>query len=206
MPSKVDIANDAFRLLGASRITSFTSGKKNANVVSDIYDDIRQEMLQFPWNFATSRQKLAQLATAPVSEFDHAYALPSDWIYTTSVSNNDAGVGTLFYKEEYQDGKNVLLSSADDVYLRYTFDLEDPNLMSPKFRKAFAATLAQNMAIAITNSNAVEEQMEKRAAKLLRIAKSSDAIQTSPERRPVGSWVKSRNGSNRRYGDFNWGS
>lgn len=204
MPSKVDIANNAFRLLGASRITAFDDGTKNANSVSEIYDDVHQELLQFPWNFAATRVKLAQLATAPAFGYDHAYALPADWIFTISVSNNDAGIGTILYKEEYQDGQNVLLSSSDDVYLRYTFNLEDTNRMSAKFRKALSTALAQGMAIDITNSNTVEDQMDKRASKALSRAKSSDGIQSFPERRPLGSWRNSRSGRYRSTDNFNW--
>lgn len=194
MPSKVDLANDAFRLLGASRITAFDDGTKNANVITDIYDDTRQELLQFPWNFANKRLKLAQLTVVPVFGFDHAYALPADWIYTVSVHNNDRGAGTILFKEEFQDDQNVLVSDADDVYIRFTFNLEDPNRMSAKFRKALIAALARDMCIAITNSNTLEEKLETRATKFLTRARSSDGIQSFPERRPRGSWVNSRNG------------
>lgn len=194
MPSKVDIANDALRIIGATRITSFSDGTKNANVLVDIYDDTRQELLQFPWNFSTSRVKLAQLTAVPAFGFDHAYALPSDWVYTVSVHNNDRGIGTIFYREENLDDQNVLVSDADNVYLRYTFNLEDPNRMSAKFRKALIAALARDMAIAITNSNTLEEKMEVRAKKFLNKAKSSDGIQSFPELRPRGSWANNRNG------------
>ncbi len=97
-----------------------------------------------------------------------------------------------------------MLSHVQDLYLRYIFDLEDPNKMSSKFRKAFSATLAQNMAIALTNSNTVEDQMEQRAEKLLSKAKSSDGIQSSPERRPVGSWLTSRGGGYRNNTSFDF--
>ncbi len=204
MPSKVGLANDALRLLGAKRITAFDAGTKNANIVNDIYDDVRQEMLQFPWNFATARAKLAQLTSTPAFGFDHAYALPSDWIYTISAHNNDRGSGTILFKEELLDSQNVLMSDADDVYIRYTMDLEDPNLMSAKFRRAFVTTLARDMCIAITNSNTLQDQLMKSAKKLLLAARSSDGIQSSPERRPRGSWVNSRGGRRPNGNDMNF--
>tara|TARA_R110000772_G_scaffold251027_3_gene365905 strand:- start:2559 stop:3182 length:624 start_codon:yes stop_codon:yes gene_type:complete len=201
MPSKVDLANESLRLLGATRITAFDNGTKNANVVTDLYDETRLELLQFPWNFAGSRVKLAQLLAAPAFGFDHAYALPADWVYTVSAHNNDAGSGTILYREELQDDQNVLVSNADDIYLRYVFNLEDPNRMSAKFRKALVATLARDMCIAITNSNTLEEKLEDRAKKALRKAKSSDGIQSFPEQRPTGSWRNSRNGGGRTNGN-----
>jgi hypothetical protein len=96
MPSKVDIANRALRLIGGERITSFTQGTPNANKVTDLYDELVDDLLRYPWNFATKRVKLAQSSTAPTFEFDHAYTLPSDWIYTVSVHGNDIGRATIF--------------------------------------------------------------------------------------------------------------
>ena len=55
MPSETDIANVALRLVGGTRITSFTQATPNANAVNDIYTEIRDNMMEFPCNFATHR-------------------------------------------------------------------------------------------------------------------------------------------------------
>ena len=90
MPSETDIANVALRLVGGTRITSLTQATPNANAVNDIYSQIRDDMLEYPWNFATQRVELAQVSTTPAFGFDFAYALPADWAYTISVHDNDA--------------------------------------------------------------------------------------------------------------------
>ena len=98
MPAVTDIVNKSLRMIGATRITSLTDGSTNANAANDIYTEVRDELLRsHPWNFATKRAKLAQSATTPTFEFDYAYPLPSDWIRTVSVHDNDPRYGTLFY-------------------------------------------------------------------------------------------------------------
>ena len=115
MPSNTDIANVTMRLLKANRITSLTDGSNNANAANDVFDEVRDNLLRaHNWKFALKWVKLAQSNTSPVFEFDNAYVLPADWIRTVSVHDNDAGVGTVLYKEGEIDGQGVLLTSADD--------------------------------------------------------------------------------------------
>jgi len=195
MSSDTDIANRAMRLLKANRITSLTDGSNNANAANDVFTEVRDDLLRgHNWNFATKRQKLAQKTNVPVSEFDNAYALPSDWLRTVSVHDNDAGAGTVLWREEEQDDVGVILSSADELWMRYVYRVTDPNRMAADFRAAFAFELALAMPGVSNLSAAREDELEKRATRRLRRAKHSDAVGSVPERRPVGSWVSSRGG------------
>ena len=194
MPSETDIANVALRLVGGTRITSFTQATPNANAVNDIYSEIRDNMLEFPWNFATQRVELAQLTTTPSFGYDYAYALPSDWLYTISVHDNDGGYGTIDYREEQVASQKVISTDHSSVYLVYVKREIDPNLMPASFRMALASTLARNLAITLANSNVLEDQLASRAEKDLAKAKSIDAMGSFPEPRPRGTWASSRNG------------
>jgi hypothetical protein len=194
MPSETDVANVALRLVGGTRITSFTQATPNANAINDIYSEIRDTLLEFPWNFATQRVELAKLTATPSFKFDYAYALPSDWIYTISVHDNDGGVGTIDYREEQLSGQKVFTTDSDSMYLTYVKRETNPNLMPPSFRIALASALARNLAITIANSNVLEDQLAARAEKDLSKAKSIDAMGSFPEPRPRGSWATSRNG------------
>jgi hypothetical protein len=151
-------------------------------------------MLEFPWNFATKRVKLAQSATDPTFGYDNAFALPSDWMFTISAHDNDEGVGTIDYREEQVGGQKVIVTNYSDVYLIYTYKETDPNIMTPAFRIALASALARDLAITIANSNVLEDQLSKRATKDLMKAKSLDGMGSFPEQRPRGSWANSRNG------------
>ena len=183
------------RLLKANRITSLTDGSNNANAANDVFTEVRDNLLRsHNWNFGQKWAKLAQLSTTPVFEFDNAYALPSDWIRTVSVHDNDAGISTLIYREGEVDGQGVILHSADELWMRYIYRVTDPNRMAADFRMAFSYALALAIPGVSNLSAAREERLEKRATTRLRRAKHSDAMGSAPERRPVGSWVTSRGG------------
>ena len=200
MPSETDIVNRSLRLIKAQRITSLTDGQTNSNIANDVYVQVRDELLRgHSWNFAMLRAKLARSNTTPAFEFDHGYVLPSDWGRTVSVHDNDAGAGTIRFKEEQLADQNVLMASVEDCYLRYVGKLTDPNLMPEDFHAAQAYALAVAMPGISNISVARWEFLEKQATRRLSRAKSSDAMGSSPERRPRGSWANSRGGWRSRW-------
>jgi hypothetical protein len=194
MPSETDIANMALRLVGGTRITSLTQGVPNANAVQDLYEETRDHLLEFPWNFATKRVQLAQSASSPAFGYDNAFTLPSDWLFTISVHDNDGGVGEIDYRHEQIGSQNVISTDCTSVYIVYTYKETDPNLMTAAFRRALSSALARDLAITVANSNILEDQLSKRATKDLAHAKSLDAMGSFPEPRPRGNWANSRNG------------
>lgn len=195
MTSSTDIVNYALRALGANRITSLTDGTPNANAANDIYEMTRDHVLrQHPWNFATMRAPLAELDDGPSFGFDHQHALPSDWIRTISVHDNDAGLGTIEFKEEVYENQKVIVSDSDTVYLRYVGRVTDPNLYPPDFVVALAVALAERLAVAIPNSVSLKDTLRKDVESLILGARSADALGQSPEKRPAGSWVAARFG------------
>lgn len=195
MPGETDVVNLGLRLIGANPIISLDDGSQSANAADDIYADLRDNLLRsHNWNFATKRVKLAQITTAPIFEFDHGYALPADWLRTISVHDNDAGHGTILYRIELIGSQRAIVTSSDDVYLRYVAQITDPNLMAADFRMALSISLARDLAIPLASSNTLQQIYEKRAEKKIAQARSSDAIGGFPELRPRGSWASSRGG------------
>ena len=201
MPGETDILNLALRRIGAAPIVSLTDGTTSANAADDIYTEVRDDLLRMhPWNFATKRQKLAQSATTPIFEFDFAYPLPSDWLRTISVHDNDAGFGTVLYRMEQINNQNAIVASSSEIWLRYVARITDPNLMVPDFRNALEFSLARDLAIALSSSNKLQDQMFKLANRAIARARSADGMGSFPELRPRGSWASSRGG--RRRNDF----
>lgn len=201
MPGETDVINVGLRKIGATPIILLTDGSASANAADDIYTEVRDDLLRsHPWNFATKRVKLAQLTTAPVFEFDHAYALPSDWLRTISVHDNDAGHGTMLYRMEHVGSQRTIVTSSDDVYLRYVYQVTDPNLMVADFRHALEDAIASALAVPLASSNSMEEKYAIRSSRKLNQAKSVDAMGGFPELRPRGSWASSRYG--RRHDSF----
>jgi len=191
--STTGIANRALRLLKARRITSIDDGSKNANVVSDVFDSVRDDLLRsHTWRFALRLVELGRLATAPAFKWDYAYALPSDWIRTFRVSDNDAGTGGIAYEEGEAENTGAILTSAQNVYLMYVYRVTDPNRMPPDFQTALAYALAVDMP-GISNVSAAEWQLlERRASRKLIRAKSASSLGSPPSPRPTGTWSASR--------------
>ena len=196
MTSDIDVVNVALRRVGASRIVAFTDDDASAHVADDLYSVVLDDLLrQHAWNFATKRAKLAQLSEVPTFEFDHGYTIPADWIRTVSVHPNSAGAGTIMlYREEQLSDKRVILTSADDVYLRYIARVTDPNLWPPDFRNAMSMILARDFSIPLGSSNTMHADFDRLSRSAMARARSSDAMGSSPERRPRGSWVTRRGG------------
>ena len=195
MASDVDIVNFALRILGANRITSLTDGSKNANVANDIYSIVRDECLRkATWGFATARSELARLSDEPAFGFDYQYALPSDWIRTVSVHDNDAALGTVVYQEETYSGQRVLLCSSENVYMRYIQRVTDPTVFTADFITVLSVELAKRMAVSIPNSNTIKADLEDEVRRILLAAKSADSSGSTPEIRPQGSWITARYG------------
>jgi len=191
-----DVVNAALRLVGSSRITSLTADDIPAVVASDLYDEVVDDLLrQHAWNFATKRQKLAQLTDTPVFEFDHAYSFPADWLRTVSVHSNEDATQRVFYRAELVSNQRVIVTSADEIWMRYVAKIKDPNLWSADFRRAVITTLARDLAIPLANSNKLLELLEIRSKQDLARARPTDAMGSSPERRPRGSWVTRRGAS-----------
>ena len=195
MPGETDISNVSLRLIGQPTITDRTDGSPTANIVDDLFDEIRDDLLRsHPWNFATKRVKLAQSSTTPGFEFDFAYPLPADWIRTISVHSNDAGHGTVLHRMEFVGSQRAIVASADAIYLRYVYQVTDPNQMAPDFRRAFEIALARDLSVPVASSNTLQDQLSKQFEKKIAQARSSDAIGASPELRPRGSWASARGG------------
>lgn len=204
MPAETDVINVGLRLIGAKPIVNLSDGTPSANAAGDIYDELRDDMLRsHPWNFATKRAKLAQFATAPTYEFDHAYAVPSDWLRTVSVSPNDAGRGAVVHRMEIIDNQRALLASSDELWLRYVARIEDPNMMSADFRRALALSLARDLAIPLASSNTMRSMYAEDAKAAMARARSADGMGSFPESRPRGSWAASRGGRRPSMHDIN---
>ena len=187
--SDTNIANRGLRLLKAQRITSLTDGSANANVVTDVFTEIRDDLLRgHTWHFARRLDKLARLSTAPEFGFDHAYALPSDWIRTVSLHDNDAGLGVVNYEEIEVAGVGAIATSIETAFLKYIYTLTDPNRMSADFRTAFDYALVVQMPGISNISAAAWDRLETQATRKLNKAKSSACWDpTAPARRPASA-------------------
>ena len=178
MASVVNMCNSALNLLGASTIANLTDDTKNARLCNQRYEPVRNRVFRsHAWNCLHKRLQLAQNSTAPVVEYDHAYALPSDCLRVLKIHNGttDSIASALDYKLE---GRNIV-TDIDTVFLIYIALDTDPNNYDTYLRESISHQLAADLAYAITNNATLATNYMTRADERLREARFIDATENS---------------------------
>ena len=178
MASAVDIANSALNLLGASTISAFTDDSKNARLVNQRYEQVRDRVFRsHAWNCLHKRVELAQNTTAPVVEYSYAYSLPSDCLRVLKIHNGttDSIQSEMDYKLE---GRNIVTNEGT-VYLIYIAKISDPNEYDTYLQESISHQLAADIAYAITNNATLANNYMARADERLREARFIDATENS---------------------------
>jgi hypothetical protein len=178
MASAVDIANSALNLLGASTISAFTDDSKNARLINQRYEPVRNRVFRsHAWNCLHKRVQLAQNSTAPVVEYSHAYALPSDCLRVLKIHNGttDSIASSIDYKLE---GRNIVTDEGT-VFIIYIALDTDPNNYDTYLRESISHQLAADICYAITNNATLANNYMGRADERLREARFIDATENS---------------------------
>ena len=178
MASVVNMCNSALNLLGASTISALTDDTKNARLCNQRYEPVRNRVFRsHAWNCLHKRVQLAQNSTAPVVEYDHAYALPSDCLRVLKIHNGstDSIKNDLDYKLE---GRNIV-TDIDTIFLIYIALDTDPNNYDTYLRESISHQLAADLAYAITNNATLANNYMARADERLREARFIDATENS---------------------------
>ena len=178
MASVVDICNSALNLLGASTISALTDDSKNARLCNQRYEPVRNRVFRsHAWNCLHKRVQLAQNSTAPVVEYSHAYALPSDCLRVLKIHNGttDSIASALDYKLE---GRNIV-TDIGTVFLIYIALDTDPNNYDTYLQESISHQLAADLAYAVTNNATLADKYMVRADERLREARFIDATENS---------------------------
>ncbi len=178
MASVVNMCNSALNLLGASTIAALTDDTKNARLCNQRYEPVRNRVFRsHAWNCLHKRVQLAQNSTAPIVEYDHAYALPSDCLRVLKIHNGttDSIASALDYKLE---GRNIV-TDIDTVFVIYIALDTDPNNYDTYLRESISHQLAADLCYAITNNATLANQYMTRADERLREARFIDATENS---------------------------
>jgi hypothetical protein len=178
MASVVDMCNSALNLLGASTISALTDDSKNARLCNQRYEPVRNRVFRsHAWNCLHKRVQLAQNSTAPVVEYSHAYALPSDCLRVLKIHNGttDSIASSIDYKLE---GRNIVTDEGT-VFIIYIALDTDPNNYDTYLQESIAHQLAADLAYAVTNNATLADKYMTRADERLREARFIDATENS---------------------------
>lgn len=166
MASVVEIYNEALGLLGAPKISD-PSGTGVAAIITSVYNTCRQSLLEsHPWNFALKTSLLAQEVDSPVGgDYTYQYALPADYIRLVR-----------FYEasNSWVERGGKILTDDDTLTCLYVADIDDPNLMSPLFRRTLAIDIAIAIGYTITQNERLVLSLEQRRRDIFSRAKMVD--------------------------------
>ena len=169
MASTVDICNGALNQLGATTILSLTEDSKNARLCNSRYTQVRDGLFRtHPWNCLQKRIELAADTTAPAWGFSYAYTLPADCLRLLRILDYDSN-----YKVE---GRKIL-SNTSSMKILYIGRITDPTEYDELLRETLSASLAADIAFAVTSNNTTANNMYNLFQDKLRDARFVDSTE-----------------------------
>jgi len=175
MSSVVEICNSSLNILGASRIVSLTEDSKNARLLNQRYEPVRDAVFRaHPWNCLLKRVELAKDTTAPAFEYSFQYSLPADCLRVIRSQYSEFSTG-----EEYRIEGRKLLSNVGTIKILYVAKISDPNEYDTLLQETIAARLAHELCFAITQNGALVRNLYDLYSEKLREARHADAAENS---------------------------
>jgi hypothetical protein len=191
--SKVDICNLALGSLGNyGSVTNIDtpSGSKEATFAL-WYDITRQTLLKrmIP-NFSLARRTIAATSATPPFGYENVFEYPSDCLKVLGLGNIDERAEYIYCVE----GGYIYTADvwANGLKLRFVRDIKDVNRFSPEFKLVFAAELAKNVALDITQSPEKAALIEKVLPMRLMELSSINAQENRPIRVSVSRFKQAR--------------
>ena len=135
--------------------------------------------------FATDAQWTATEAIIDLDDdATNIYVRPSDWVELTSVNDDDALI--------ILEGERII-SDADDLKIKYTYQNNDPDTYSAHFKAALSTKLAAETAYNITNNRTLGETLLKVYEGVALVqAMASDSVQGTAEEVKQDEWEDAR--------------
>lgn len=188
--SRVVIGNLALFKLGEARISAFDDGSKAADILNEIYDSIRDEVLaSHPWNFSIKRFELEASAQEPEWKWGTAFPLDEEIL---RVVETDLPDGQPWAVELDQDNVRCLMCDEESVSVAAVVRIEDETRFSPRFVDSLACRLAQELAFSMTGTKTSVDAMKALYEDSLAKARSADAQEGRGQRISASSWKAAR--------------
>ena len=96
----------------------------------------------------------------------------------------------------YPDENNFWFCDLDTIFIKFVSDDDefgrDYSLWTELFRNAVGAKMAKELAISLTKSKSIKDEMKAELKAYLKDAKSLDAMSKPTTFKPPGSWVSTR--------------
>ncbi len=174
MTSVVDICNSALNQMGANNIISLTEDSKNARILNQRYEYVRDTVFRaHPWNCLIRRVVLSPDAAAPAFGFTKQFSLPTDPYCLRVLTLDDSD---LIFKVE---GRKILCDE-DTINLLYVARITDAAQYDLNLVETLASALAADTAYAIVGSVSLAANMVDLYNRKLSEARFVDATEGMP--------------------------
>lgn len=181
--SDTRIANLALIEIGVNIIESLDAQNNVANVMNEIFEQTRDELLEdYEWNFAMRRQTLS-LVTRTIdkgqkftdnSEYANAFQLPTDpfCLSAREMWNTES---------PFKIEGRLLLTDEGGVDLKYIALITDPSQFSKKFIASLVSLLASKAVLPLKKDSKAKAVLYQLHRDILLDAKASDGQEGTPE-------------------------
>jgi hypothetical protein len=167
LSSVVQICNMALGWIGAERITSLDDASTEAILCKANYDTARDTVLESrEWTFAVKRFALVPTGVTPEFTWGQQFDLPTEILRVLSVErgsvvgSNELSANVIEHEQmDWVREGNQILTNFDAVYVRAIIRIENTTFFSASFVHALAARIAADLAIPITRSKVLQQQM-----------------------------------------------
>ena len=189
-----DICNMALNHIGKGTVTSVSDQNELGRSLKIHYDLQRQMLLtEYTWGFARRTEKLSLLAKE-IPGWDYVYAYPNTCLMVRQIFSEDTGDTKNPYDiVNLNENTKAIVCNLPDAYIHYTYDAKDVDLFSADFKQALSYFLAGAIAIPLTGSAAMAQQMKNEGAALLQQAKTRMSQERSGKVEYVSAYVRGRN-------------
>ena len=189
--SEVSICNQALSLVGSlsnngnivEPLTSLDDNTKEAKLCKLNYEPVRDAVLsEHDWSFATRWEDLPASADPSPGEYPNEFPLPSDVLTVLFVGLDYR------HQENWQVENNAIRTDAQTCRCQVIYRVTDTSKFSALFTQALVARLAGELAIPITNSRTLMENLFQMYGEKVKLASSRDS-QQGRSRRLRSKWL-----------------
>jgi len=184
MADEVTIVNQALGFLGVDRITSLNDNSKSARLAKTVYAGLRDAVLEEgDWRFAIKRFKLLLSAEQPEFGSGNYFVIPMEVLRVIECNEN---------RYDWDVEGNNILIEAEEARILTVSRVVNVDHMSSMFQQAFAARIAWDLALPITQSKTMHDTMFQLYKDKVDYAKANNGMQGSTKRFAKGRLVGSR--------------
>lgn len=185
MASETEIANLALQKMGdEGEINNLSDDTRAARAIRACFGAMRDATLrEHVWDFARRRASLPALAEPLTWGGQTPFQKPADFL--RFVEEEDA-------RRYLLEGETILADGGGPLNILYIARIEETGRFDPLFTDALACRIGWQVALQITGSKGIKEQMWAEYGEALRAAKTVNGREDQPVDVAEDSWVTAR--------------